>query len=141
MKNYQIYLTGDETVKKFGEEYGRKNKWMSTFKNRLESFECANVKVINPNVYFSIYKNSHREFMELRLNKVRKSDLIIVNFYDVHSLDTMSDIAIAYERKIPIIGLNEANKELHSYQVEMCNRIFTETHELLDYVEYFYLTE
>lgn len=141
MRNYQIYLTGDETLKKFNEEYERKNRWMSTFKNRLESFECANVKVINPNMYFSIYKNSYREFMELRLNKVRKSDLIIVNFFDVYSLETMTDMAIAYERKIPIIGLNEANKELHFNQVAMCNRIFTETHELLDYVEYFYLTE
>ena len=53
----------------------------------------------------------------------------------------MVHIAIAYERKIPIVGLNETNKELHFCQVEMCNRIFTETHELLDYVEYFYLTE
>lgn len=141
MRNYQIYLTGDETLKKFNEEYERKNRWMSTFKNRLESFECANVKVINPNMYFSIYKNSYREFMELRLNKVRKSDLIIVNFFDVYSLETMTDMAIAYERKIPIIGLNEANKELHFNQVAMCNRIFTETYELLDYVEYFYLTE
>lgn len=140
MKNYQIYLTGGDIVK-FGEEFEEKNKWILTLKNRLESFECANVKVINPNVYFNIYENSHREFMELRLNKVRNSDLIIVNFNDVYSLDTMADITIAYERKIPIIGLNETNKELHSYQIDMCNRIFTETYKLLDYVEYFYLTE
>lgn len=140
MKNYQIYLTGGDIVK-FGEEFEEKNKWILTLINRLESFECANVKVINPNVYFNIYENSHREFMELRLNKVRNSDLIIVNFSNLYSLDAMADIAIAYERKIPIIGLNKTNEELHPYQVEMCNRIFTETHELLDYVEYFYLTE
>lgn len=140
MKNYQIYLTGGDVVN-FGEEFAEKNKWILTLTNRLKSFECSNVKVINPNMYFGIYDNSHREFMELRLNKIRSSDLIIVNFSNMYSLDAMADIAIAYERKIPIIGLNETNRELHFYQVDMCNRIFTETHELLDYVEYFYLTE
>lgn len=138
MNNYQIYLTGGDVVK-FGEEFEEKNKWILTLKNRLESFECANVKVINPNIYFDIV--SRRELMELRLNKVRNADLIIVNFNNIYLLDAMAEITIAYERKIPIIGLNKTNKELHSYQVEMCNRIFTETHELLDYVEYFYLTE
>ena len=138
MNNYQIYLTGGDVVK-FGEEFEEKNKWILTLKNRLESFECANVKVINPNIYFDIV--SRRELMKLRLNKVRNADLIIVNFNNIYLLDAMAEITIAYERKIPIIGLNKTNKELHSYQVEMCNRIFTETHELLDYVEYFYLTE
>ena len=79
MKNYQIYLTGGDVVN-FGEEFAEKNKWILTLTNRLKSFECANVKVINPNMYFGIYDNSHREFMELRLNKIRSSDLIIVNF-------------------------------------------------------------
>lgn len=145
MKNYQIYMAGG--MGKFGKDnFDEGNRWRLIFKKRLESNENMNVKAINPNDYFSFKQEppryiSQREIMEFDLNRVRNADLIIVNFNDMYSLGTMAEIAIAYERKIPIIGLNETNQNLHSWQVEMCNRIFTEIHELLDYVEYFYLTE
>ena len=145
MKNYTVYLAGG--MGKFGKDnFDEGNKWRLIFKRRLESCEHMNVKAINPNDYFSFKQEppryiSQREIMEFDLNRVRNADLIIVNFNDMWSLGTMAEIAIAYERKIPIIGLNEMNQELHPWQVEMCNRIFTETYELLDYVEYFYLTE
>lgn len=145
MKNYTVYLAGG--MGKFGKDnFDEGNRWRLIFKKRLESNENMNVKAINPNDYFSFKQEPHRyisqrEIMEFDLNRVRNADLIIVNFNDMWSLGTMAEIAIAYERKIPIIGLNEANQNLHPWQVEMCNRIFTETYELLDYVEYFYLTE
>lgn len=145
MKNYQIYMAGG--MGKFGKDnFDEGNRWRLIFKKRLESNENMNVKAINPNDYFSFKQDppryiSQREIMEFDLNRVRNADLIIVNFNDMYSLGTMAEIAIAYERKIPIIGLNETNQNLHPWEVEMCNRIFTETHELLDYVEYFYLTE
>lgn len=145
MKNYQIYLAGG--MGKFGKDnFDEGNRWRLIFKKRLESNENMNVKAINPNDYFNFLEEpprftSQREIMEFDLNRVRNTDLIIVNFNDMYSLGTMAEIAIAYERKIPIIGLNETNQKLHPWEVEMCNRIFTETHELLDYVEYFYLTE
>lgn len=145
MKNYTVYLAGG--MGKFGKDnFDEGNRWRLIFKKRLESNENMNVKAINPNDYFSFKQEppryiSKREIMEFDLNRVRNADLIIVNFNDMWSLGTMAEIAIAYERKIPIIGLNEANQNLHPWQVEMCNRIFTETYELLDYVEYFYLTE
>ncbi len=144
MKNYTVYLAGG--MGKFGKDnFDEGNRWRLIFKKRLESNENMNVKAINPNDYFNFLEEpprftSQREIMEFDLNRVRNADLIIVNFNDMYSLGTMSEIAIAYEKKIPIIGLNERNQELHPWQVEMCNRIFTETHELLDYVEYFYLT-
>lgn len=145
MKNYTVYLAGG--MGKFGKDnFDEGNRWRLIFKKRLESCENMNVKAINPNDYFSFKQEppryiSQREIMEFDLNRVRNADLIVVNFNDMWSLGTMAEIAIAYERKIPIIGLNETNQNLHPWEVEMCNRIFTETHELLDYVEYFYLTE
>ena len=145
MKNYTIYLAGG--MGKFGKDnFDEGNKWRLMFKKRLESNENMNVKAINPNDYFSFIEEppryiSQREIMEYDLNRVRNANLIIVNFNDIYSLGTMAEIAIAYERKIPIIGLTCTNKKLHPWQVEMCNRIFNETNELLDYVEYFYLTE
>ena len=146
MKQLFVYLAGG--MGKFGkEEFDKANTWRMLVKQFLENNEYeVEVHCTNPNDYFSFTDDTpryklEREVMEFDLNRLRKSDLIIVNFNDMWSLGTMSEIAIAYERKIPIIGLNEKNLKLHPWQVEMCNRIFTETHELLDYVEYFYLTE
>ena len=78
--------------------------------------------------------------MEFDLHKVRGSDLIIVNFNDVYSLGTMAEIAIAYERKIPIIGINLKNQDLHPWQIEMTNRIFTDIDKMIDYVKEYYLS-
>ena len=78
--------------------------------------------------------------MEFDLNKVRNSDLIIVNFNDMYSLGTMSEIAIAYEKRIPIIGLDTDNQNLHPWQIEMTNRIFSNIDEMLNYIKYYYLT-
>ena len=61
------------------------------------------------------------------------------NFNDNWSLGTMSEIAIAYDRGIPVIGLNVDNQELHSWQVCMCERIFNNIDEMVDYIEDFYL--
>ena len=147
MKHIQIYLAGG--MGKFGkEQFDEGNKWRRLCKTTLENVEFRDigtqVKVINPNDYFNfvdepcLYK-TEREVMNFDLNKVRRSDLVIVNFNDRHSLGTMAEIAIAYDRRIPIIGLNEDEMELHPWQECMCERVFSNIHNLLDYVEDFYL--
>ena len=77
--------------------------------------------------------------MEFDLHKVRNSNLVIVGFNAPKSLGTMAEMAIAYEHKIPIIGWNGADEILHPWQTEMCNRIFTDIDELIDYISEFYL--
>ena len=77
--------------------------------------------------------------MEFDLNKVRNADLIIVNFNDMYSLGTMSEIAIAYEKRIPIIGFDLDNQTLHPWQIEMTNRIFNNINEMLEYIQHYYL--
>lgn len=145
MKNIQCYLAGG--MGKFGKDnFDKGNTWRIHCKNELENYECNyKVLVVNPNDYFNFVEDpptykSQREIMEFDLNKVRTSDLIIVNFNDVYSLGTMSEIAISYERKIPIIGLNLGNQELHPWQIEMTNRIFDDIDEMLNYIKYYYLT-
>lgn len=132
---------------KFGKEnFDEGNQWRVYCKEALENYECDyKVKVTNPNDYFNFVENpptyeTQREIMEFDLNKVRNADLIIVNFNDVYSLGTMAEIAIAYEKKIPIIGLGRNKQELHPWQIEMCNRIFNDINELLDYVRNYYLS-
>ena len=131
---------------KFGKDnFDEGNKWRLQCKNALLYCDCKyNVRVINPNDYFNFIEEprryqTQREIMEFDLNKVRNADLIIVNFNDKLSLGTMSEIAIAYEHRIPVIGLDVDKQELHPWQVEMCNRIFDNIDEMLNYVEDFYL--
>lgn len=139
-----MYLAGG--MSKFGKDnFDEGNKWRVYCKNTLENFECDySVKVISPNNYFSFLEEtptyqSEREIMEFDINKVRHSDLIICNFNDMYSLGTMAELAIAYENRIPVIGLNIDNQKLHPWQTEFCTRIFDNIDELLDYVEDFYL--
>lgn len=145
MKEYSVYLAGGMT--KFGKDgFEEANEWRVYCQSVLKHFESDyKVRVINPNTYFSFNEEppryeSQREIMELDLNKVRNSDLIIINFNDVYSLGSMAELAIAYERRIPVVGLNTNNHKLHAWQVEMCTRIFEDIDEMLDYVEDMYLT-
>ena len=143
MRDYNIYLSGG--MQKFGiENFEEGNKWRKYCKNSLETCECDyKVKVCNPNDLFNFkdepqYK-TEREVMNLDIHKLRQSDLVIVSFNDKWSLGTMSEIAIAYDRRIPVIGLNANNIELHSWQVCICERIFNDIDEMLDYIQDFYL--
>ena len=136
---------------KFGKnEFDKGNSWRVYCGKELRDFvknwrtNCT-VKVHNPNDYYNFLQNpplydNQREVMEFDLNLVRHSDLIIINFNDVYSLGSMAELSIAYERRIPVIGLNTDRQTLHPWQECMCNRIFNDIDELLDYVEDFYLT-
>lgn len=145
MERYQIYLAGG--MGKFGKEnFKEGNKWRIYCKEMLETSDSdLDIKVINPNSYFNFidepprYK-SQKEVMELDLHKVRTSDLIIINFNDMYSLGSMAELAIAYERRIPVIGLDVDNQQLHPWEVEMCTRIFSDINEMLHYIEDFYLS-
>lgn len=148
MKYIQIYLAGG--MSKFGEvQFEKGDRWRKTCKKALENIENCDkgiqVKAINPNDYFNLIDDplryeSEREVMNFDLNKLRQSDLVIVNFNDKYSLGTMAEIAIAHDRRIPIIGLNEHTIiELHPWQECMCERVFDNINDLLYYVEDFYL--
>ncbi len=143
MRNYNVYLSGG--MQKFGKDnFDEGNKWRKYCKNTLEDCECDyKVKVCNPNDLFNFKDEpqyeTEREVMNLDIHKLRQSDLVIVNFNDKWSLGTMSEIAIAYDRRIPVIGLNTNYTELHSWQICMCERIFNDIDEMLDYIQDFYL--
>ena len=145
MRDIEIYLAGG--MGKFGKDnFDKGNSWRIYCKETLGNYECDyNVNIVNPNDYFNFKEEprryeSQREIMEFDLNKVRNSNLIIINFNDMYSLGSMAELAIAYEKKIPIIGLDIEGQELHPWQIEMCNRIFNNIDEMLDYVEDFYLS-
>ena len=143
MRNdFSIYLAGA-----MGDiSFEKSNDWRMEIKKNLTDAAMwhsdVNISIINPNDYYNFKEvtyDSNREVMEFDLYKVRNSNLIVVNFNYVKSLGTMAEIAIAYENKIPIIGLNENKEELHPWQIEMCNKIFDDKAKLIDYINYYYL--
>ena len=82
-----------------------------------------------------------REAMNFDINALRKCDLVIVNFeLNPLSIGTNMEIAIAYEHRIPIIGYCR-HGELHPWQRDMCERVFTDWDEMIDYIRLYYLEE
>lgn len=146
METLNIYLAGG--MQRFGKDnFDESNYWRVHIKQELITLDCGRqTRICNPNDYYSFYDNSPRystmrEVMEFDLNKVRNSDLIIVNFNDLKSLGTMAELAIAYEHRIPVLGLctEESYSMLHPWQKEMSNRIFGDIDELIEYVIEYYV--
>lgn len=142
MRRFDIYLIGG--MSKFSKDnFDVGNEWRLDIKNQLETISKHDVRVTNPNDYYNfLYEpmwDSEREIMEYDLNKVRESDLCICNFNDVYSLGSMAELAIAYDRRIPVIGLAEHNEELHPWQKEMVTKLFTDREELIHYIINYYL--
>ena len=143
MQRYNIYLIGGIT--KFGvDDYCKSNTWRAYLKSALEACDSIyDVHVVNPNDYYNLLDksayDSEREIMEFDLHKVRNSNLCICNFNDIYSLGSMAELAIAYERRIPVIGLCENNEQLHPWQEEMIIKKFDNLEALALYVIDYYL--
>lgn len=139
MKEFTIYLAGAMS----GITFEEANIWRRSFTKSMKYiYSDIKVNCINPNDYYNfkeIIYDSEREVMEFDLYKVRHSDLIVVNFEHPVSLGTMAELTIAYEHKIPVIGLNINHEKLHPWQVEMCNKIFDNENELTHYICDYYL--
>ena len=144
MRDFTIYTAGG--MGKFGKEnFNEANKWRRYCKKALENCECEyKVRVVNPNDFFNFVDEPPRyktqdEVMRLDLHKLRNSDLVIINFNDMYSLGSMTEVTVAYERGIPVIGLDVDKQNLHPWQICMTERIFDDIDEMIDYIEDFYL--
>ena len=140
MNVFQIYLAGGMTNLSLQGQ----NDWRIEIKKALEDYYCDyKVKCINPVQYYNAYDSStydsDLEVMQFDLYKVKNSNLIILNFNDMRSLGTMAELAIAYDRGIPVIGLNESEEQLHPWQYMMCSKIFTNKEDMLLYISKYYL--
>ena len=115
------------------------NAWRLDLKKRLEELD-EHIHVYNPMQHFSYddlknKKVTDFEIMDQEIFKLRKSTLVIVNFDHARlSLGTMAELAIAYEKCIPVIGLNETNEELHPWQRLMTHKIFSNKEEMILYI-------
>ena len=124
--------------------FEEQSRWRQQIQDAIKyNYECEKKAIFfNPVQYFNFEEVKHkseREVMEFDLNGLRHSDLVIVNFNDPSSLGTCAELAIAYEMKLPIVGINKDNKELHPWLECFCNRICTSLREAAEYIAEFYL--
>lgn len=132
----------------FGKErFEEANGWRKDLKKQIEQISEGKVKCCNPNMHFNFLDatgyRSDKEVMEYDLYRVRHADILIVNFNDPSSIGSACEMAVAYELKIPIIGLCENGEEriLHPWLREFCNCIFTDREELILYLVRHYISE
>ena len=141
METVKIYLSGGMGNLSFEEQ----SKWRKQVINAIKfgDYHCEKKPIFfDPVDYYNFtdvrYK-SEREVMEFDLNALRHSDLVVVNFNDPQSLGTCAELAIAYEMKIPVIGINKDNLELHPWIVEFTTRMCDDIREAVSHVVDFYL--
>lgn len=140
METVKIYLSGSMSGVSFEEQ----SKWRNQIMNAIKfNYDCAKKPVFfNPVNYYNFeevrYK-TQREVMNFDLNGLRHSDLVIVNFNDPSSLGTCAELAIAYDMKIPIVGINKDGKELHPWLECFCDRMCESIKEAVEYVVEFHL--
>lgn len=142
-ERFRIYLSGG--MQNFGKEnFDKSNNWRveaESIFNELNGYSDNNINItcFNPNRLYSFkdeyIEDSDRTMMDNDLYYLRRSDVVLVNFNDPKSLGTMAEIAIAYERGIPVVGINvDGNNTLHSWQESICKRILYSVEEACEYI-------
>ena len=145
MDVFNIYIAGAMG----GVPYETYKPRRNNIKNGLVNYYNSNsnsypylLYVTDPSDYYNYDNQVHKtekEVMNFELNKVRNSNLIVVDFYESYSLGTMTELTIAHEHRIPIIGINDQDNILHPWQIEMCERIFDSIDDAVMYIGEFYL--
>lgn len=146
MKNNSltIYLGG----KMGGLDFEEMNGWRKRLKLSLETYaeSCnRNIEVINPVDYFNFEEVKHqneREVMQFDLNKVRNSDLLIVNANGLNtSIGTAIEIYEANKLNIPVILYDEHNeyKNVHPWLQCCTTRVEPTMKNICEYIKEFYM--
>ena len=141
---FQIYLAGGMQDLSFEEQNEWREEICRCINSRCEKslVDVKPVNIINPVDYYNFENDkaeTEKEVMRFDTRLVKNSDLIIVYANDPKSIGTSMEIAIAHENNIPVLILNEGNEKLHSWWIEMSDRVFSEYIGLCLYVVDFYL--
>lgn len=140
----QIYLSGGMSGLTYLDQVKWRYKITELIYHKTQKYDITPEPMFFiPPEYYNPQDNLHkteREVMEFDLHRLRKSDLVIVNFNVPNSIGTAMELMLARELRIPIVGLLEdENVNLHPWLVECCGRIFSNLEKLSDYVVQYYL--
>ena len=130
-----IYLSGGMSNLSLVEQLS----WRTKFQQLADNFISEHhIECFIPPYYYN-YENklpeSEREAFEYDLYRLRHSDIVVANFNVPKSIGTAYEIAIAWEHRIPIVGINTTNEELHPWLVESCLKVFPSIESAAKYVE------
>lgn len=119
------------------------------WRNEIKDMIISNIKS-DKSTYFFLppyyyqpdgdYHKSELEALRFDLDRLRNSNVVIVNFNVPLSIGTAYEIAVAHEHRIPIIGLIESNENIHPWLFISCTRICKTKKELVDHIINYYLT-
>lgn len=141
MENVKIYLSGAISGLSFEEQ----TKWRKQIQDAIKygDYDLKKTPIFfDPTQYYSIFDTqykSEREIMEFDLYNLRDANIVVVNFNNPMSLGTCAELAIAYDMKKPIIGINKDNQNLHPWLIEFTSRMCTTLKEAVSYIVNFYL--
>ena len=144
MKTFKIYLAGGMGDLSWEEQ----TEWRYLIKEILEKRSIIRdykftLDIIDPTDFYNFKDKRHDtelEIMKYDLRHVKSSNLIIVNYNDPKSIGTAQELAVAYDRDIPIIGIQLHEDKLHPWLESVVDKMFYDVIECVDYVIDFYLT-
>ena len=140
METCRIYLSGSMMNSSWEEQ----TKWRRQLTDAIKwNYEGnKNVSVFDPTQYYNFEEKLHKsekEIFEFDLYNLRRSDLVVVNFLNSKSLGTMSELILAHELHIPVIGYNPNNETLHPWMECCVTRMCDSFKEVFEHVVDFYL--
>lgn len=135
MTKKKIYLSG--AISGIPEEEAM--KWREEIeKYIILHYYDISMDVFNPVSHFTLDsvksgEVTDREIMLIELNNLKNSDAVFFNCHHPESLGSMAELAIAYDRGIPIFGFNESSISLHPWIKNMCTKIFVNSEKMVDF--------
>ena len=141
METIKIYLSGSMSGVSWEEQTKWRKQVMDAIKYNDYHYDKKPV-FFYPTRFYNFeekQQKSEREVMEFDLYNLRNSDLVIVNVNNQWSLGTMSELILAKEYRIPVIGWNSSGEELHPWLVECVTRMCDNLREAAEHTVEFYL--
>lgn len=140
MRTFKIYLAGGMGNLSWEAQTVWREVIEDIFHKNDDSFKFK-LDIINPTDFYNFKATRHDtelEIMKYDLRHVKSSDLIIVNYNDPKSIGTAQELAVAYDRDIPIVGIN-TNEDLHPWLVSCVDKMFEDIVDAVNYIMDFYL--
>lgn len=141
METVKIYLSGSMMDSSWEEQ----TKWRRQIQDAIKFGDYdyeKKVTFFDPTQYYNFEEKrqkSEREVMEFDLHNLRNSNLVIVNLNNSRSLGTMSELILAKEYRIPVVGWNPNNEVLHPWMESCVDRMCDGIRETVEYIVEFYL--
>lgn len=141
MDAFKIYLSGSMTDTSWEEQ----TKWRRQFQDAIKFGDYDYEKKVvffDPTAYYNFEEKRHKsekEIMEFDLYNLRNSNLVVVNLNNSKSLGTMSELILAKEYHIPVIGWNPSGESLHPWLIECITRMCEDIREAVEHTVEFYL--